>query len=156
MIIKKSEFVTSAVKENQYPDTNIPEIAFAGRSNVGKSSILNALANRKSIARVGSRPGMTRLVNFFNINDQLHLVDLPGYGYAQGAKFEQRAWGKIVETYLNKRKQLKLIILLLDIRHKPSSDDLLMFDWIKSVKLPYLIVATKCDKIFLNRKTISL
>lgn len=147
LVINKAEFVITAVKPQQYPATSVPEIAFVGRSNVGKSSIINTLTNRKNLARVGATPGKTREINFYNIEDKLNFVDLPGYGYAKVSKEKKSTWGDIIETYLKSRQQLKLVILLLDIRHAPSADDKIMYDWIKSYGVPYMIVATKADKI---------
>ncbi|MFT8349029.1 ribosome biogenesis GTP-binding protein YihA/YsxC [Clostridium saccharoperbutylacetonicum] len=146
MRIKKSEFVTSAVKRNQYPIDNRAEIAFVGRSNVGKSSIINALTNRNKLAKVSQTPGKTRLINFFIINEDFYLVDLPGYGYAKVSKVEKESWGKTVETYLTSREQLKRVVLLVDSRHKPTGDDILMYKWIKHFGYDVIIVATKSDK----------
>lgn len=147
MIVKNPKFLISCTNPLQYPDLGIPEIAFAGRSNVGKSSLINALVNRKNLARSGSRQGITRLINFFNIDDVLLFVDLPGYGYAAVSKEERRSWGRIVEDYLNKSRNLSLIILLVDIRHKPTQDDIQMMTWIKANNLNHIIAATKADKI---------
>ncbi len=149
MIVKKAEHTITAVKPNQYPDTGYPEIAFVGRSNVGKSSIINSLVNRKSLARVGSTPGKTRQINFYNVNDSLYLVDLPGYGFANVSKDMKSSWENIIETYLYSRKDknLKLIVLLVDIRHSPSKDDITMHQWLRGFGLNTLIVATKADKI---------
>ncbi len=149
MIVKKAEHTITAVKPNQYPDTGYPEIAFVGRSNVGKSSIINTLVNRKSLARVGSTPGKTRQINFYNVNDSLYLVDLPGYGFANVSKDMKSSWENIIETYLYSRKDknLKLIVLLVDIRHSPSKDDITMHQWLRGFGLNTLIVATKADKI---------
>ena len=120
MRIKQSEFITSAVKQSQYPVDNRVEVAFVGRSNVGKSSIINALTNRRKLAKVSQTPGKTRLINFFLINNDFYLVDLPGYGYAKVSKKEKESWGKVIETYLNGREELKRVILLVDSRHKPT------------------------------------
>lgn len=147
MIVKKAEFIISAVEPSQYPYDGWPEVAFVGRSNVGKSSIINALTNRKSLARVGSTPGKTRLINFFNINDRLLFVDLPGYGYAKVSKEEKKAWGDLAETYLNTRKNLGLILMLVDIRHEPTDDDMIMVNYIKASGRKMAVVATKSDKI---------
>ncbi|MCM0649843.1 ribosome biogenesis GTP-binding protein YihA/YsxC [Clostridium swellfunianum] len=147
MEIKQSEFITSAVTPNQYPEENRVEIAFVGRSNVGKSSIINSLTNRRGLAKVSSTPGKTRLINFFLINNIFHLVDLPGYGYAKVSKVEKQSWGKIIESYLLNRPQLRKVVLLVDSRHKPSEDDILMYKWIKHYGHNTLIVATKKDKL---------
>mgnify|MGYP000851664401 CR=1 FL=1 len=147
MIIRKAEFIISAASPSQYPNTGWPEIALAGRSNVGKSSLVNALVNRKSLARTGNTPGKTRIVNFFNINDRLMLVDLPGYGYAKVSKEEKKAWGTLTETYLNTRGSLTMILLLVDIRHEPSADDAVMMDYIRQSGRDTAIIAAKADKI---------
>ena len=147
MIIKKAEFIITAVDPLGYPDNGWPEIALAGRSNVGKSSLINALLNRKAIARVGNTPGKTRVINFYNVNDELMLVDLPGYGYAKVSKAEKKSWGKLAETYLAVRKTLRTILLLVDIRHEPTEDDCIMMDYIRQTGRAPVIVATKADKI---------
>lgn len=150
MKINKSEFIISAVKREQYPVEGRNEIAFVGRSNVGKSSIINALTNRRKLAKVSQTPGKTRLINFFLINDDFHLVDLPGYGYAKVSKTEKASWGKTIETYLTGRDELKRVILLVDSRHKPTGDDILMYDWIKHFDYDCIVVATKSDKLSNN------
>ncbi|PRR82308.1 ribosome biogenesis GTP-binding protein YihA/YsxC [Clostridium vincentii] len=150
MIIKTSEFIISAVKKFQYPIDNRVEIAFVGRSNVGKSSIINALTNKRHLAKIGKTPGKTRLINFFLINNDFHLVDLPGYGYAKVSKKEQASWGKIIETYLYDREELKRVVLLVDSRHKPTADDITMYEWIKHYGYDVIVVATKKDKISNN------
>lgn len=141
------KFETTAVKPEQYPYGNIPEVAFVGRSNVGKSSMINALLNRKDLAKVGAVPGKTRVINFFNVDNKLYFVDLPGYGYANVSKKEQQSWKYMIETYLYTRKQLKLIIMIVDIRHLPTENDKIMHVWLKESNIPYIIVATKADKI---------
>lgn len=158
MIIKKAEIEITAVSSAQYPDNGYPEVAFAGRSNVGKSSLINSLVNRKALARTSSTPGKTRAINFFNINDLLFLVDLPGYGYAKVSKDEKQKWGKMIENYLNGREQLRLVILLVDIRHEPTGDDKLMFEWMKATGSRLVVVATKADKLTKNQmfKNISM
>lgn len=149
--IKNSDFVISAVKKEQYPITRLPEIAFVGRSNVGKSSIINALTNRKKLAKVSQTPGKTRLINFFIINgDEFYLVDLPGYGYAKVSKTEKASWGKTIETYLNGRQELKRVVLLVDSRHKPTADDIQMHEWIKFYGYDEVVIATKSDKLSNN------
>ena len=147
MIIKKCEFIKSAVHQNQYPELDLPEIAFSGRSNVGKSSLINSLLNRKKLVKTSSSPGKTRLINFFMINDEFVLVDLPGYGYAAVSKSQRQAWGKIIENYLRYRENLKNVVLLVDIRHEPTTDDKLMYDFIKYYRKSVTVVATKLDKI---------
>jgi GTP-binding protein len=150
MEIKQSEFITSAVAKTQYPIDDRVEIAFVGRSNVGKSSIINSITNRRSLAKVSGTPGKTRLINFFLINNSFYFVDLPGYGYAKVSKTEKESWGKIVEGYLLNRPQLKLVVLLVDSRHKPTGDDILMYKWIKHYGYNALVVATKKDKLTKN------
>lgn len=150
MIIKTSEFITSAVKRNQYPIDVRPEVAFVGRSNVGKSSIINSLTNRRKLAKVSQTPGKTRLINFFLINNDMYLVDLPGYGYAKVSKSEKESWGKTIETYLVEREQLKKVVLLVDSRHKPTADDILMHEWIKHFGYKVIVIATKSDKLSNN------
>ncbi len=137
----------TAVRPAQYPvDTKI-EIAFVGKSNVGKSSLLNTLINRKALARISSNPGKTRTINFYNVEDMLYFVDLPGYGYAKISKTEQEKWGKMIEEYLGKRNQLKNVVLLVDIRHEPRENDILMYKWIRHYAFEVIVVATKLDKI---------
>lgn len=135
------------VKFEQFPTTGYPEIAFAGKSNVGKSSLINALINRKALARTSSQPGKTRTINFYNIENILYFVDLPGYGYAKVSKTSREEWGKMIEHYLEKRTELKIVVLLVDIRHEPSENDKLMMNWIKGNGFEPIIVATKADKI---------
>ncbi len=147
MVLNNAKFEITAVKPSQYPASNVSEVAFVGRSNVGKSSIINALLNRKNLARVGAAPGKTREINFYNIDNSLYFVDLPGYGYASVSKDKKSTWFDIVETYLYSRHQLKLIIMLVDIRHSPSAEDKMMYDWLISNNVPHLIVASKADKI---------
>lgn len=150
MKIKSSRLETIAAILDQYPNEDLPEIAFAGRSNVGKSSFINAVINRKNLARTSSKPGKTRTVNFYNINEEFRLVDLPGYGYAAVSKSEKDNWAKIIETYLNNRKNLYEVILLVDIRHKPTSNDILMYEWILSFDFTGFVIANKADKISKN------
>ena len=149
MKIIKAEHVITAVKPEQYPATGFQEVAFVGRSNVGKSSIINTLTNRKNLARVGATPGKTRQINFFNINDEFYLVDLPGYGYASVSKEMKASWHKIIETYLFKRAALELsvVVLLVDIRHDPTKDDLMMLQWLNGYGIETIVVATKADKL---------
>jgi len=145
--IVKAELATTAVKPDQFPDTNWPEVAFVGRSNVGKSSLINALLNRKKLARTSQTPGKTRTINFYNVEDKLFFVDLPGYGYAKVSKSESAKWGDMVEGYLKDRPPLKHIFLLMDIRHEPSAGDKQIHQWCRFYNLPYTIIATKSDKI---------
>ncbi len=147
MKIKKSEFVISAVSKAQYPDDLLPEIAMAGRSNVGKSSLINMLINRKNLARTSSTPGKTQTINFYDIDNMFRLVDLPGYGYARVSKEHKKTWGTIIETYLRERKTLLEVIQLVDIRHKPTAEDVKMYKWIKEFGFNGIVVATKHDKV---------
>ncbi|SHJ79719.1 GTP-binding protein [Dethiosulfatibacter aminovorans DSM 17477] len=147
MIIKKVDLLMTAGNKSQYPETDYPEVAFAGRSNVGKSSLINVLINRKRFARTSAKPGKTQTINFYSINDSQMLVDLPGYGYAKVSKKEREKWGKMIEEYLNDRDQLKDVILLVDIRHVPSQNDVLMYNWIRECGFEGYVVATKADKI---------
>ena len=156
MIIKKAEMIISAVKKQQYPDTTVPEIAFAGKSNVGKSSMINALVNRRNLAKTSSQPGKTQTLNFYNINDEFNFVDLPGYGYAKVSKAEQAKWADMIDLYLHSRQQLKEVILLVDIRHEPGRNDLLMYEWIKSFGFKGYIIATKADKLSKSQQIKSL
>ena len=156
MIIKKSEILISAVKKEQYPNTDVPEIAFAGKSNVGKSSMINALLNRRSLARTSSQPGKTQTLNFYNINDEFNFVDLPGYGYAKVSKNELSKWGDMIESYLHNRQQLEEVIQLVDIRHEPGKNDMQMYDWIKSFGFTGYIIATKADKLSRSQQMKSL
>ena len=150
MIIKKAEFISSAVDPRQYPDTSLPEIAFAGRSNVGKSSLINLLMNRKNLAKVSSTPGKTRTVNFFDINGSFRIVDLPGYGYAKLSKAETERWGKMMESYLSGRENLIKVFQLVDIRHEPTAQDVQMYEWLKYYGLSGVVIATKSDKVSRN------
>jgi GTP-binding protein len=147
MKIKKSELIITAAKPYQYPPEGAIEVAFAGRSNVGKSSLINTLVNRNNLARTSGQPGKTQTVNFYNINDEFRLVDLPGYGYAKVSMTERQKWSKMIETYLVNRKSLAEVLLLLDIRHEPGDHDKMMYDWIKSFGYNGIIIATKADKI---------
>lgn len=143
----KVELLISAVKKAQYPNTAVPEIALAGRSNVGKSSLINKVLNRKNFARVSATPGKTATINFYNIDGKLTLVDLPGYGYASRSRDEIKKWGTMIDEYLNSRPQLNQVILLVDSRHKPSQDDVMMMNWIRSVSEYAVVFATKTDKL---------
>lgn len=147
MKVNTSEFVISAVGPAQYPEDGLPEIALAGRSNVGKSSLINKMLQRKNLARTSSQPGKTQTLNFYKINGELYFVDLPGYGYAKVSMQQRQEWGKFIEAYLLKRDLLKLVILLVDVRHPPTRDDIAMYDWLAHYDIPICIVATKADKI---------
>lgn len=147
MKVTSSEIVISAVKPEQYPETDLPEFALAGRSNVGKSSFINKMLNRKGLARISSKPGKTQTLNFYVINEVLHFVDVPGYGYAKVSKSERAAWGKMIETYLTTREQLRAVVQIVDLRHPPTEDDVMMYDFLKHYEIPCIIVATKADKI---------
>ncbi len=151
MIVKNPKFEISAVKPSQYPSNNLPEIVLVGKSNVGKSSFINTMINRKKLARTSSEPGKTRQLNFYNIDDTFYFVDLPGYGYSKMSKKEQEQVGKFIENYLFHRTQISLIIFLVDIRHKPTSNDKLMYNYIISSKIPFIILANKADKIAITK-----
>lgn len=147
MNVTKAEMIITAGLSSQFPVHDMPEIAFAGKSNVGKSSLLNAMLNRKALARTSSQPGKTQTINFYNVQDTYMFVDLPGYGYAKVSKTDRERWGKLIEGYLEKREQLKKIILLIDIRHEVGNNDKMMYDWIKHYHNEVIVVATKMDKI---------
>ena len=150
MVIKKAELEAVAVKKNQYPEDNTAEIAFAGRSNVGKSSLLNLLTNRRSLARVSGNPGKTRTINFYRINDAFRIVELPGYGYAKLSKSVTENWGAMMEAYFQNRQGLKKVVQLVDIRHAPSAQDQQMYDYLRHYGLDGIVVATKADKVSRN------
>ncbi|MBW1649928.1 MAG: YihA family ribosome biogenesis GTP-binding protein [Deltaproteobacteria bacterium] len=147
MIIKTAEFIKSAVKPEHYPESDLPEIAFAGRSNVGKSSLINALLNRKRLVKTSSTPGRTQLLNFFDINENFFFVDLPGYGYAKVPIYVRKSWGEMVENYLNLRKNLTCVVLIIDIRRDPGIEDFNFIDWLNFYSINYIIVFTKADKL---------
>ena len=151
MKITSSEMVISAVRRSQYPTDGLPEFMLVGRSNVGKSSFINTITNNKKMARVSNTPGKTRNLNFYLLNDSFYLVDVPGYGYASTSKKEQRKFGLMIEEYLEKRSNLCRVFMLVDLRHKPSGDDVLMYKYLKYFNLPVTIVATKSDKISKNK-----
>ena len=156
MKINKSELEAIAVKPRQYPPENLPEIAFAGRSNVGKSSLLNNLTGRKKLAHVSGNPGKTRTINFYKINDNFRIVDLPGYGYAKLSKSMTEGWAEMMEAYISGRENLRKVIQLVDIRHEPSKLDIQMYDYLRYYGLDGIVVATKADKISSNQKQKSL
>lgn len=147
MIVKSLSLETVCGITSRLPENTCPEVAFAGKSNVGKSSLINALVNRKSFARTSSEPGKTQTINFYNVNNELYLVDLPGYGYARTSMETREKWGKMIEKYLHTSKMLKAVFLLVDIRHEPSQNDVNMYDWIKYQGFTPVVIATKTDKI---------
>ena len=153
MVIKNVSLETVIGVTSKIPDNQLPEIAFAGKSNVGKSSLINALMNRKSLARTSAQPGKTHTINFYNINDELYFVDLPGYGYAKVSQQEKEKWGKMIEKYLHRSKVLQAVFLLVDIRHEPSANDRQMYEWILANGYHPIVIATKLDKI--NRSQIA-
>ena len=152
MKITKAELEAVAVKASQYPPEDLPEIAFAGRSNVGKSSLLNLITGRKGLAKVSGNPGKTRTINFYRCNDAFRIVDLPGYGFAKVSKGESEKWGAMIEGYLENRKTLRKVVQLVDIRHKPSAQDVQMYDYLKYYGLDGIVVATKADKVSNNQR----
>ena len=147
MVIKNVELETVCGVTSMLPDNKLPEVAFAGKSNVGKSSLINALMMRKSLARTSAQPGETQTINFYNINKEIYLVDLPGYGYAKASEKEREAWGQMIERYLNTSEKLRAVFLLVDIRHAPSANDKQMFEWMEYVGYDPIVIATKLDKI---------
>lgn len=147
MNIKQAEFVGVFVEMNQLPSDELPEVAIVGRSNVGKSSLINRLANRKKLAKSSGTPGKTRTINFYCFNRSWYLVDLPGYGFAKVARTERARWGKMIEKYLSGRKTLRGVILLVDMRHAPSEEDRMMKDWLEHQQIPFMVIATKADKL---------
>ena len=151
MFIKNPKFEISAVGPKQYPKNNLPEIVLVGKSNVGKSSFVNTMINRKKLARTSSEPGKTRQINFYNMDDTFYFVDLPGYGYSKMSKKEQEQVGKFIEEYLFNRKEISLIIFLIDIRHSPTENDKLMYNYVISSGLPFIILANKADKIAITK-----
>ena len=142
-----ADILLSAANKSHYPQDDIPEVALAGRSNVGKSSFINTMLNRKNLARTSGKPGKTQLLNFFNIDDKLRFVDVPGYGYARVSKKEREKWGKMIEEYLTTRENLRAVVSLVDLRHEPSADDVQMYEFLKYYEIPVILVATKADKI---------
>jgi GTP-binding protein len=152
MKVTKAEIVISAVSQKQYPEDGLPEIALAGRSNVGKSSFINKLIQRKNLARTSSKPGKTQTLNFYRINDAFYFVDVPGYGYAKVSKKEREKWGQMMEEYFRFRETLRAVLLITDIRHEPTKDDVQMYDYLKYYEIPVVIIATKLDKIPKNKR----
>ena len=142
-----ADILLSATNKSHYPQDDIPEVTLAGRSNVGKSSFINTMLNRKNLARTSGKPGKTQLLNFFNIDDKLRFVDVPGYGYARVSKKEREKWGKMIEEYLTTRENLRAVVSLVDLRHEPSADDVQMYEFLKYYEIPVILVATKADKI---------
>lgn len=158
-MIKKAKFITSVADKSKIYETNAPEFAFAGKSNVGKSSLINYLIGQSKLAKTSSEPGRTRLLNYFEINDgQFYFVDLPGYGYAKVSKEEKIKWGDLIETYLKTSENLKNVFVLLDIRHEPSADDLLLISFLFTLNIPFTIIATKADKLskMQTRKAVAM
>ncbi len=156
MIVNNAKLAAVAAKPSQYPSDGKPEIAFVGKSNVGKSSLINTMLGRRALARTSSQPGKTRTINFYDVEDKLYFVDLPGYGYAKVSKTEQEKWVPMIETYLKKREELKFIIMLVDIRHEPGNNDKMMYEWLKHYGFEIIIVATKQDKLSKNQVNKSL
>lgn len=156
MDIKKADLEVIATRRSQYPDRIKPEFLLVGRSNVGKSSFINTILSRKNIAHISSRPGKTQTLNFYSVNDALYIIDVPGYGYAQVDKKTQAKFGLMIEEYLEKREQLKRVFMLVDFRHQPSEDDILMYNFLKYYKVPVTIIATKADKVGGSKKDRNL
>lgn len=147
MVIKSVELETVCGPTSKLPEAPLPQVAFAGRSNVGKSSLINTLVNRKSLARTSSQPGKTQTINFYNVNKELYFVDLPGYGYAKASKRSQEEWGRLIERYLYTSQQLRAVFLLVDIRHEAKASDRMMYEWTRAAGITPVVVATKADKI---------
>lgn len=156
MKITSAEFLISAVSSKQYPNTGFPEIALAGRSNVGKSSFINRLIGRKNLVRTSSKPGKTRTLNYYTINESFYFVDVPGYGYAKVSKTEREKWGKMMEEYFQEREVLQAVVLVVDGRHKPTADDVQMVEYIRYLEIPLIVICTKMDKITNNKQAQAL
>ena len=156
MIIKKAKFQTSLAEFKDFPGQGLPEIAFAGKSNVGKSSLINALTHNSKLARTSSEPGKTRLVNFFLLNDSFYLVDLPGYGFARASKQEKEKWSGMIEGYLQKSENLRHVVQLVDIRHAPTEEDQMMTNYLRHYEIPFTVVATKADKLSKAQRSRSI
>lgn len=147
MKIKQTEFVISAVGPSQFPEDGLPEVALAGRSNVGKSSLINKMLLRRNLARTSSQPGKTQTLNYYKINNDLYFVDFPGYGYARVSKTQRQSWGKMIEQYLREREPLRLVLHLVDLRHPPTGEDQRMYEWLSHYEIPMCVIATKADKV---------
>ena len=156
MIIKNAKFVVSLDRLMPFPGQGMPEIAMAGKSNVGKSSLINSLARNSKLARTSSEPGKTRLINFYSVNQELLLVDLPGYGFAKASKNEKQKWGDMIEGYLERSENLKHVLQLVDIRHEPTEDDIMMVNYLRHYKIPFTVVATKADKLSKAQRSRSI
>ena len=154
MKITKAEFVKSAVWPDQYPPATMPEIAFVGRSNVGKSSLINAIVGKKNLAKTSNTPGRTQLINFFTLNDKVAFVDLPGYGFAKVSQSVKKDWGDMIEAYLRERQSLALVVFILDVRRDPSEDDLSLRTWLEHYRIPYVYILTKADKLSNNQAVV--
>ncbi|NLN97818.1 MAG: YihA family ribosome biogenesis GTP-binding protein [Eubacteriaceae bacterium] len=156
MFINTAEIVISAVRPEQYPEDHLPEVVLLGRSNVGKSSFINAMIDRRDLARTSSQPGKTQTINFYRLNERFYFVDMPGYGYAKVSKKERERFGKMIETYLLTREHLKMVLLLVDSRHPPTEDDVLMYRWLEYYQIKPLVIASKSDKLSKNQLSRSM
>jgi len=156
MKIKSAKYIISALGPNQYPNTGYPEIAMVGRSNVGKSSLINSLCAQRTLARTSGQPGKTRTINYFAINERMYLVDLPGYGYAEASKAEREAWGEYITNYIRDRNEIALILHLVDLRHEPMKNDTNASEWLMRLNIPYVLVGTKADKITRGKRQVHI